>query len=585
MTRLRLLLLIALLLAVPGARAFVYYMVGSDKIMRWNLNNTAGYHTNVVNPVTKKIRYFVASDLYSNSNRVNELNAIRAAFDQWQSIPGAKIGFEEAGFVNPGVDLIFDNTNVVFWAKNSLIVGGGENISGRRGWTSVVFSYDDGRILEADIVLNGVQNQWFTDINHTENVSAFVEIVMLHEIGHFLGLDHTPLGGGTVLPGHPGISPELGLSSDEIAAMRFLYPDPALKWGSIKGKVTMNGAGILGAIVALQDSNGTAIQATVTRDTGDFELHSLEAGTYTIRVSPLDPAGTPNSRSLLRGEEIAIDYQNAVTAFKPTPAIGGLTLTNGQNLVTNIAVASGNPPFRISSISMPTTFPDLVSIARYCYAMKPGQSNYYLSVNGQLLTNNSTLSISGDGITMGPTVFKLNRFQNLNTLTAGFSVSSNATPGLRTLIVQNGTNYAYAHGYLEISPLVEDFNFDGFDDRFQRQYWSRWTTNAAAPKADPDGDGFSNEYEYRTGTNPVDSSSYSFLIDQVQMTTTASRVSFTADVGKRYQLHGRLAFAPDSEWEPVGGPVTARSDRVTVEDSAPAGERPQEKFYRLELLE
>ena len=568
-------------LASAGSKAFVFYLVADD-VMRWNLTNVTRYHTNVVNHTTKKIRYFVASDLYSETNKTAELNAIRAAIDQWQSVPGAKIAFEEAGFVAPGVEIIFDNRNVIFWAKNTSTIGYA-NVAGRRGYTQVVYSGDDGRILEADIVLNGVQEKWFTDFNNKTNVAAFVEIVLLHELGHFLGLDHTPAGGGTVATGAPGISTELGLSADEIAAARFLYPDPALKWASVKGKVTMNGSGIQGAIVAIEDIKGNIAGATVTRYTGDYELHSLSAGTYRLRVSPLDPAGA--SQALLRPEDIGVGYELSTTAFRPNPPLT-IALTNGQSLVmTNIPVASGNPPFRITGLTQPTTLPDLVFNGRYAVSLAPGQSGYYLSVNGAQLVDKSTLWVTGDGITVGTTVFKPNRLPGLHTLTVPISVSSNATPGLRTIVVQNGLNYAYAHGYFEVSPLVPDYNFDGLDDLFQRKYWpSRWTTNTAAPAADPDGDRFSNGFEYRTGTNPTNAVSFHFEVDTVTVEATGATVRWQADPGKAYQVYGREAFKPEAPWALVGAPVTATNHVASVFDSAPRGRLPVEKFYRVVLL-
>ena len=587
MSRLICILAALVFLSPRATHAFVFYLVTDDP-MRWNLTNVTRYHTNLVNHTTKKIRYFVASDLYSSNTtaRTAELNAIRAAFDQWQSVPGSKIAFEEGGFAPPQVDILLDNTNAIFWAKNMSKIGW-DFVRGRRAYTYVSYSGDfgdEGRIIEVDMVLNGIQEQWFTDFNSKSNVAAFVEIVLLHEIGHFIGLDHTPAGGGTVLTGAPGLNTELGLSSDEIAAVRYLYPDPALKWASLKGKVTMNNNPVLGAIVALEDSHGNIAQATVTRYTGDYEFHSLSAGTYRLRVSPLDPIGA--NPSLLRPDEIGEDgYELSNTSFKPTLPIS-ITLTNEQKLVlTNIPVASGNPPFRITSISRPTTFPDLVSILRYAVPLSPGQSNYYLSVNGPQLLANSTLWVTGNGITMGPTVYKPNRLPGLHTLTAPISISSNATPGLRTIVVQNGLNYAYAHGYLEISPLAPDYNWDGLNDLFQRQYWgSRWTTNAAAPTADPDGDKFSNAFEYRTGSNPTNSASTNFQVEQVTIDPTGAWVSWKADLGKTYQVYGRPAFAPDSPWALVGAPLTATTEVATVFDAAPRGRLPEEKFYRVVLL-
>src|SRR5205814_7591048 len=118
--------------------------------------------------------------------------------------------FEFAGLSTPGLDLKQDGTNVIFWWK------GGESaakglVQNRKAYTEVRIDPVSNRILEADIVLNGVQYPWFTDFNDTVSQGQFIESVLLHEIGHFLGLDHTPVGGGTVINGANGIDTEVGL--------------------------------------------------------------------------------------------------------------------------------------------------------------------------------------------------------------------------------------------------------------------------------------------------------------------------------------------------------------------------------------
>lgn len=50
-----------------------------------------------------------------------------------------------------------------------------------------------GRILEADILFNDVSHTWVITANHASTpTQAEVQTVALHEIGHFLGLDHVP---------------------------------------------------------------------------------------------------------------------------------------------------------------------------------------------------------------------------------------------------------------------------------------------------------------------------------------------------------------------------------------------------------
>src|SRR4051812_29066008 len=238
------LLLLTLVLSLPpfDGRAFVFYPV-ENGFLKWNVNSPQ-VSANVVNPATKAIRYYIASDAFSSANHDKEVNAIRACFDQWQSVPGTQLRFEFAGFVSPdGLDTRFDNMNVVFWARKSLLVNGGtENLSGRHAWTSVRFA-NDGSILDADIVLNGVEFQWFTDFNDTVNQAQFIEVDVLHEIGHFLGLDHSPAGGATVKDAGNGINTNAGLSADDTAAVRFLYSSAVMS--AIQGTVRRDGLGIL----------------------------------------------------------------------------------------------------------------------------------------------------------------------------------------------------------------------------------------------------------------------------------------------------------------------------------------------------
>ena len=73
-------------------------MNSSGNPLRWRLDPPdPDVHTNVVNLVSKAVRYFLAADGYSTTNTAAELNAVRAAFGQWQSIPGTVWKFEDAG--------------------------------------------------------------------------------------------------------------------------------------------------------------------------------------------------------------------------------------------------------------------------------------------------------------------------------------------------------------------------------------------------------------------------------------------------------------------------------------------------------
>jgi hypothetical protein len=191
----------------------------------------------------------------------------------------------------------------------------------------------------------------------------------------------------------------------------------------------------------------------------------------------------------------------------------------------------------------------------------------------------TTFTVTGDGITMGPMLFEANRFgAGVHLLQAAVTVAADATPGLRSFVVRHGVDLAYANGYFEVFPLSPDYNFDGLDDRFQRLNFPLFTAPEAAPTADPDGDHFSNAYEAATITNPNDPSSWSFLIQQIVVTQSGAQVIWTSDIGKKYELYGKTDIA-DATWQFIDS-FTATSSTAQLTDPGATGN----KFYRLKLL-
>jgi hypothetical protein len=581
------LLVMALLLIATGtAQAFVTAVNGSGNTRRWNLlTPQPQVSTNVVNTNTKAIRYFLASDGFSPENTTAELNAVRAAFAQWQAISGTHLKFEEAGLAPPQTSInVSPTSNIVFWAKNSTLVGTNatDDVSGALGVAFTTTGATDNLLRQGDIVFNGVDYNWFTDFSDNSSTDIFIESVALHEIGHFIGLLHSPFGVATMLySGALGVNVQAGLSNDDISGARFLYP-ATTNYGAIHGTVTKAGSPVFGAAVFVRDAASNTVAGTVTRADGTYRLGALAPGAYQVRVAPLDPSNT--GEFLVRGWEISAftgnNYSTADTVFLPTTNVSSTVLADTTNTV-NFAVTTGTPAFRITYVRTPTTEAGSYTINRLPTALRAGLSNRFISVfSSDLPTSDATFTITGDGLTLGaPTFQPGNLFVGLNGISMSISVSSNATPGARDLIVTHGGNVAYASGFFEVQATNADYNFDGLEDTFQRTYFPLFTATNAAPGADPDNDGFNNSAEVIAGTVPTNAASVLKMLSVARTNNTAT-VRWLSVNGKRYQLSYRTNLASGS-WINSGSVVTATGTNALLNDTAATNTF---RSYRVQVL-
>ncbi|HSU57476.1 MAG TPA: matrixin family metalloprotease [Candidatus Dormibacteraeota bacterium] len=322
-----LLWILALLATLPGARAFNYTYNSSGNVQHWSFSPPdPAISTNVFNTNTHAIRFFIASEGYSVTNTANELNAVRNSFGQWQAISNTLVKFEDAGLVAPGYDVNnSDNTNVVYWAKVSTIVNGGNNdISGALAVTFKRFSVPASELLQFDIAINGVEQGWFTDPGDPTNPNFFVEGTLAHEIGHALGLSHSSIGGATLLyAGLKGVDTQAGLSNDEIAFAHALYPTNGAvsPLGNLKGTITKNGSPVLCAAVVLEDSKGNLACGTVSLTNGTYTMNAIPPGNYNARVVPLDSDSA--GEWLIQPQELIIPAGSAaqIPAFCRPPIV------------------------------------------------------------------------------------------------------------------------------------------------------------------------------------------------------------------------------------------------------------------------
>jgi Matrixin len=353
---------VVLLFALLPVRAYVLQRIQSAGLgtlvpTRWNLDSfisdTGGGIPSAQNPSTLAVRYRICSDGSGSGNAPMELNAVRAAFGIWQSVPGIRVKFEELPTVAGITDVnTSDGINTIAWlAGGNTYAGGGLYLPRlATGFTGVV-ALDDGSIVESDIMLNK-NFEWFGDWETNNYTGFFVEAIALHEIGHLLGLNHSTVGGATMFyTSTAGVNWTAGLSTDDIAAGLYLYGTPAAlaQRGSVKGVVTLSGQPVLGAVLALEDTNGVVAAGGISLQDGSYEIDAVPPGSYRMRAVALDPDGTQDAH-LVRGLDLDVAgtyFAAGATSFLPATNLA-VTVRAGAVSVLNIQVSPGAPPFRIT---------------------------------------------------------------------------------------------------------------------------------------------------------------------------------------------------------------------------------------------
>ena len=124
-----------------------------------------------------------------------------------------------------------------------------------------------------------------------------MQTVAMHEIGHFLGIDHSGVVRATMFPYAPDVLQTL--SYDDVAAVSTLYPKspPDFNSATIAGTVRLNGAAVFGAhVFAESTTNAQPLPSnirkspisTLTFPDGTYRITGLPPDSYTVTAEPLD---------------------------------------------------------------------------------------------------------------------------------------------------------------------------------------------------------------------------------------------------------------------------------------------------------
>ena len=243
---------------------------------------------------------------------------IEDAFNQWQDVPYTLMSFERGsdlpidvngsnsyryldGAYHDANPIIFDNDGSI--VRSLFGVGAESNILGFGG----AVSYSSGNITKAQAVFNGRAAE---DLGLSANA---VLSTVLHELGHFIGLDHSQqfrhlaydwVGWNDVFT--PIMLPtaadddsfRIRLSDDDKYSLQTLYPsvEDSSETGTLQGVVQRNGLDSPGVNViarrigSVTNQTFSTVTGTYNTNNGDFLFSHLPAGQYQLFIEPIDPS-------------------------------------------------------------------------------------------------------------------------------------------------------------------------------------------------------------------------------------------------------------------------------------------------------
>ena len=389
------------------------------------------------------VNFVIHETAHPGTSDGSDVAAIRVGFDAWKKIPSSRIDFIELtdATSRSRTDWRSDDLHTVMWDMDneSGFFGAG---SGLVAITPVDFNPTTGQIIDADILFNGTK-QFSTDGNSGK---FDIQSIATHEVGHFIGLDHSAVIGATMNPfANTGDTRLRSLEPDDVAAAASIYPIGGQP-GAIQGFLKLNGQPISGAHVVAEDVNGFPASATLTDATGFFQIRGLDQGSYVVYAEPLDGPVT-NANFSLHTSGLTID-----TGFGTT--FWGLEGRSSPGSPETVNVSFGTTTDAGTIDALAQTNMNLTSIS--ANAIAPN-SELLLSVFGSNLGDADSMLIPGPP---GDALFVSNPSFNGSSVRAELSVGPSALPQLRSVRIFNATTLACAvlTGGFEIrnpAPAVE----------------------------------------------------------------------------------------------------------------------------------